>query len=216
MLLTDIFATGTSTFAILVISLTLIIALYIIRFRRNLGTFKKSYDEILLDEYGYVERLVDTSKKSSKAEMDFETPPLESRVDRRTVKSSDMLKIEFEKIRDIQKNDNHERMLTLIDDCLYSLNMKENGLQRCQKQGRILEEKYALMESTVRVLTGMKNTDNLGSKTINKFVIKSVIGAIILLAAFYILVFTDLSEGLKNSTIALITTVAGFLLGKFT
>jgi hypothetical protein len=72
------------------------------------------------------------------------------------------------------------------------------------------------MESTVRVLTGMKNTENLESKAVTKFIIKSMIGAIILIAAFYILVFTDLSEGLKSSTIALITTVAGFLLGKFT
>jgi len=211
MILAANLATGT-TLAALAFSLILIITLFVLRFRRNLLTFKKSYDEILLDEYGYVERLVNSGKVSPEFSEDYEAPPtrIANRGPSRIAKNSDLLNVEYEMLRQNQEN---AKILAFLDDCLFSLKKAEKGAQVCQNQRRVLEEKYTLMESTVRVLTGMKD---LKGKSIYKFVVKSVIGAIILIAAFYILVFTDLSESLKSSTIALITTVAGFLLGKFT
>jgi hypothetical protein len=138
MQLTEILTTDTSIIVILSIALFAIIALFILRFRKNLVRFKKSYDEILLHEYGYVERLADIEINSSRRNMDFESAPVATRMDSRLAKSSDLLKTEFASIKNNQKNGNHEKMLTLIDDCLFSLKKSEKGVQTCQHQSRIL------------------------------------------------------------------------------
>lgn len=109
MQLTEILTTDTSIIVILSIALFAIIALFILRFRKNLVRFKKSYDEILLHEYGYVERLADTEINSSRRNMDFESAPVAKRMDSRLAKSSDLLKTEFESIKNNQKYGNHEK-----------------------------------------------------------------------------------------------------------